>query len=100
VKAAVIPVITEAPGTISKSLRQHVSNIPGKHKIKEKMMKGGGEGGGSHIVHCTQTAGNANVKVHNILHWQNNITCNTNCQYRTAATPYTLETWFVSCIQL
>jgi hypothetical protein len=35
VKAKVIPVITGATGTISKSLRHYQSNIPGKHKIKE-----------------------------------------------------------------
>jgi len=40
----------------------------------------------------------ANVKVHNIFHRQNNVTCSTNCKYRTAATLYALETWFVSGI--
>ena len=35
VKPTVIPVITGAIGTISKSLRQYLSNIPGKHEIKE-----------------------------------------------------------------
>jgi hypothetical protein len=35
VKAKVIPVITGATGTISKSLTQYLSNILGKHKIKE-----------------------------------------------------------------
>jgi hypothetical protein len=35
VKANVILVITGATGTISKSLRQYLSNIPGKHEIKE-----------------------------------------------------------------
>ena len=34
-KAKVIPVVTGATGTISKSLRQYLSNIPGKHEIKE-----------------------------------------------------------------
>jgi len=31
----VIPVIKGATGTISKSFRQYLSNIPGKHEIKE-----------------------------------------------------------------
>jgi len=31
----VIPVITGANGTISKSLRQYLNNIPGKHESKE-----------------------------------------------------------------
>jgi hypothetical protein len=35
VTTKVIPVITGATGTISKSLRQYLSNIPGKHAIKE-----------------------------------------------------------------
>jgi hypothetical protein len=34
-KAKVIPVIIGANGNISKSLRQHRSNIPGKNEIKE-----------------------------------------------------------------
>jgi hypothetical protein len=34
-KAKVIPVIIGATGAISKSLRQFLSNIPGKHEIKE-----------------------------------------------------------------
>ena len=35
VKAKVIPVIRGTTGTISESLRQYLSNIPGKHEIKE-----------------------------------------------------------------
>jgi len=35
VKTKVIPVITGATGTISKSFRKSVSNIPGKHEVKE-----------------------------------------------------------------
>jgi hypothetical protein len=35
VKTDVIPVIIGATGTISKSFRKYMSNIPGKHKIKE-----------------------------------------------------------------
>jgi len=35
VKAKVIPVITGATGTVSTSLRQYLSNIMGKHEIKE-----------------------------------------------------------------
>jgi hypothetical protein len=31
----VIPVIIEATGTISKSFRKYLSNIPGIHEIKE-----------------------------------------------------------------
>ena len=35
VKTKMIPVIIGATGTISKSFRKYVSNIPGKYKIKE-----------------------------------------------------------------
>jgi hypothetical protein len=35
VKARVKPFTLGATGTISKSLRQYLSNAPGKHKIKE-----------------------------------------------------------------
>jgi hypothetical protein len=35
VKARVIPVITGATGTISKSFRKYMSDIPGNHDIKE-----------------------------------------------------------------
>jgi len=35
VKTKVKPVIIGATGTISKSLKKYVSNIPGKHEVKE-----------------------------------------------------------------
>ena len=35
IKTKVIPVITGAIGAISKSFRKNVSNIPGKHEVKE-----------------------------------------------------------------
>jgi hypothetical protein len=35
VKTKVIPVKTGSSGTISKSLRQYLSNLPGNHEIKE-----------------------------------------------------------------
>jgi len=35
IKTKVIPVIIGANGTISKSFRKYVSNIPGKHEVKE-----------------------------------------------------------------
>ena len=34
-KTTVIPVIIVATGTISKSFRKYMSNIPGKHEVKE-----------------------------------------------------------------
>ena len=35
IKTNVIPVIKGATGTISKSFKKYVSNIPGKHEVKE-----------------------------------------------------------------
>jgi len=35
VNAKVIPVVTGATGTISKLLREYLSNVPGKHEIKD-----------------------------------------------------------------
>jgi hypothetical protein len=39
VKAKVIPVITAATGTISESLRQYLSDIPGEYEFKELQKK-------------------------------------------------------------
>jgi len=83
VKAKVIP-MTGVTGTISKALRQYQSNILGKQEIKELPKK-------SCTGHCTHTMESANIKVQNIFHGLNNITCRTNCKYRIAATLYTLE---------
>jgi hypothetical protein len=35
VKTKVIPVIIGATGTVSKSFRKYVNNIPGNHEVKE-----------------------------------------------------------------
>ena len=35
VKTKVIPVVIGASGTISNTFRKYVSNIPGKHEVKE-----------------------------------------------------------------
>ena len=67
VEAKVLPVITGANGTISKSPRKYLSNITRKHEIKKLQNTG----------HCTHTAESANV-VQNIFHVRNIITCNTN----------------------
>jgi len=44
---------------------------------------------------ATQTAGSADVKVQNILHGRSNITCSTDCKYRTASKVCKVGTWFV-----
>jgi len=55
VKTKVIPVIIGATGTISKSFRKYVTNIPENHEIKEQK--------NSHIGHCTHTSESANVEI-------------------------------------
>jgi hypothetical protein len=69
--------------------QRYLSNVKGRNEIKELQKY-------SHIGHCTQTAGSANVKVQNVIHGRNNIARGTDCKYRTAATLCTVETWFVS----
>ena len=90
VKAKAIPVIIGATGTVSKSLRQYLRNVTGKHEIEALKERP--------IGLCTLITERVYVKEQNIFHRRNNITCSTNCKYGTAATIYTLETWFVSGI--
>jgi hypothetical protein len=49
-------------------------------------------------MHFTRTSGSANVTGQNIFKMQYNITCSTNCKYKTAATLHALETLFLSGI--
>ena len=93
VKTKVISVIMGVTGTISKSIRQYLSNIAGKHEIR-------GIQNAAILGTAHKMTESTNVKVQNTLRGRNNITCSTNCKYRTAATLYTLETWFVSGIKL
>jgi len=53
----VTPVIIGATGTISKSFRQYLSDVPGEHEIKELPKKN------SHIGHCKCTAEINNIRV-------------------------------------
>jgi len=55
VKAKVIPVIIGATGTISKSFRKYVSNIPGNHEVKE--------------LHKTAILGTAHTHTHTHTHF-------------------------------
>ena len=81
-KEKVITVAIRATGTISKSLRQYLNKIPGKHEIKELQNN-------SQTVHCTQTAESADVKYKtyfmgeitlHVARTVNNITCSTDCK--------------------
>jgi hypothetical protein len=89
-KAKLIPVIIGATETISKSLRQYPSKITGKHETKELTK--------TTTLATAHTFESANVKVQNIFHVRNNITCSTNCKYGRAAKLYSLGTWFLSSI--
>jgi hypothetical protein len=59
-KAKVTPVLIGATGTISKSLRKHLSNTPGKHDMK-------GTTANSCIGHSAHTAENSNVEAQKSL---------------------------------
>ena len=86
VKAKLIPVVIGATGTISESLGQYLSNIVGKHEIKEIQKQ---------PYWPLHTYYGKYVKVQNIPHGLNNITCNTSFKYKTAAKLYAFETCFV-----
>jgi hypothetical protein len=87
VKTNVIPVKVGATGTISKSLRIYLSNIPGKNKSKE--------------LQKTAILGTAHVlrKVLmlkcNRFNIGNSVVCTKNSNYRITETLYSLEIWFV-----
>jgi hypothetical protein len=59
VKTKVAPVIIGATGTVSKSFRKYLSNIPGKHDIKELQKTA--------ILGTAHTAGSANVEAQRSL---------------------------------
>jgi hypothetical protein len=61
VKTKMIPVIIGATGTISQSFRKYLSNILGKHNIKELQKT-------EIFGHCVNTSENTNVKVQNGYH--------------------------------
>jgi hypothetical protein len=88
----VLQAITQAIGTIWKSFRHFLSNIPGRHEIKG--------------LHKTVTLATARVLQKVLMsncipfNMGNNITCGINFSYRIAAVSYTVETWFVSGILL
>ena len=89
VTAKLIPVIIGATGTILKSLRRYLSNVPGENEIKRLQKI---------ALLCnahTRTAGSADIKVQNILNMGNNSTCSTDCKYRTAATLYVYRRYVV-----
>ena len=77
----VIPVIVRASGTITKSFRKYLSNIPVKNDIKELHKT---------IIWARGSDRNFNMG--------NNTSCTIYCNYRSAATLYSVDTCFVSGI--
>ena len=82
-----IPVIIGATGTISKSFRKYVSNIPGNHEVKE--LQKTAILGTAHILRKVRTsryngvkAGTSDIRT-------------MNSYIRIVATQYSLGTWFV-----
>jgi len=59
--------------------------IPEQHTGKARSL---GTTTNSHIGDCTHTAESADVKLQNAFNMRNNITCSTDCKYRTAGTVY------------
>jgi hypothetical protein len=84
----VIPVITGATGTISKSFRKYVSTIPGNHEVRE--------------LQKTAILGTAHILRKVAMYKYIRAKAGTydmgtiNSSDRTAATTYSLGTWFAS----
>jgi hypothetical protein len=88
VKTNLIPVITGLTGTISKSFRKYLSNIPGKHKINEIQKTA--------ILGTTHILQKVLMSKYNRFNVGKNITCTMKGNSKIAATLYSLDTWFVS----
>jgi len=84
VKTKVIPVIIGATGTISKSFREYVSNIPGKHEVKE--LQKTAILGTAHILRKVL------MKRYNRFNTETNDISTINSNNRIAATMYSLGT--------
>jgi len=87
VKTKVIPVITGVNGTISKSLAHYLSNILGKHKIKELQKTA--------ILDTAHIPWKVLMWKYKMFVIRNVFTCGINCNSRMAASACTVETWCV-----
>jgi len=90
VKTKVIPVTNGATGTISKSFRKYVSNIPGKHEVME--LQKTAILGTAHILRKVL------MSKYNRFNTETNDISTMNSNNRIAATLYSLGTQFVSGI--
>jgi len=84
VKTKVIPVIIGVSGTISKSFRKYVSNIPGKHEVKEHQKTA--------ILGTAHILQKVLMKKYNRFHTGTNDISTMNSNNRIAATLYSLGT--------
>jgi len=92
VKTTVIPVIIRATGNTSKSFAKYLSDIPGNQEIEELQK--------TSILDTAHTLRKVLRQKYKTFNMGNNITFVINCKYRIATYLSTLETWFVSVIQL
>ena len=90
VKTKVISVIIGATGTISKSFRKYVSNIPGKHEVKELQKTA--------ILGTAHTLRKVLMYKYNRFYTETNDISTMNSNNRIAATLHCLGTQFVSGI--
>ena len=84
VKTKVLPVIVGATGTISKSFRKYVSNIPGKHEVKELQKTA--------ILGTAYILRKLLIQKYNGFNTETNDISNVNSNSRIAATLYSLGT--------
>jgi len=84
VKTKVMPVIIGATGTVSKSFRKYVSNIPGNHEVKE--LQKTAILGSAHILRKVLT------QKYNRFNTETNYISTMNSNNRIAATLYSLGT--------
>jgi len=84
VKTKMIPVIIIATGTISKSFRKYVSNISGKHEVKELQKTA--------ILGTAHTLRKVLMQKYNRFDTETNDIITMNSNNRIAATLYSLGT--------
>ena len=84
VKTKVIPVIIGATGTISKTFRKYVSNIPGKYDVKELQKTA--------ILGTAHILREVLMSKYNRLNTETNYISTMNRNNRIAATLYSLRT--------
>jgi hypothetical protein len=90
VQTSMIPVLIRATGTISKSFRKYLSNIPGKYETKELQK--------TTILGTAHILQKVLMYMYSRFNTGDSIICTMTSNYRIAATWYSLGMWFVSGI--